>query len=772
MPNLQKHLATRAVFATKKTCRAGRARNHDLRRNRGRNSLQRMDARLNEFETRTISYEKKKKFDEREDDDDSLALDMIVLDYDLGYTEKLIKINDFFRKRPIELAKRSIEVSMSALSVYALWKYEEASEVKQENRRRAGKLRDTIAKLGPVFVKLAQTLSTRPDIIGEECADALMTLQQDVEKFDSDIAFRTIKEELCCDSGVVDIVGKTGKTSLYSEFNSKPIAAASIGQVYEARLHDETRTKVAVKVQRPGMVKRIALDCTVIRLLLTWLEESGANGSEDLPFIIDEVGAGIFRELDYRLEAKNAKAFAKSLKFLPYIKIPRSWVDLTSTRVLTQEFISGRPMKKLTLDEQRKMVRMGVECSSAQLFRTGLIHADPHEGNMLFTDDGQLALIDFGLICEVDNAQQEAMASCILNILNQQWDDLIDNLRIMQMLPKQAQIWRDENGNVADYTSDPGKWYAISDNEFRKAFREAMDGPENNNDDLLLQKKQRNNFTELVIDLTKISTQYRFNLPPYMVFVIRSLTTLDFCAVRTGANMYEVAAPTALFRALSPRTAYGKQVLERTLIDERTGDVDWQKFLNLSRQASGKSAESTASASERSDAQQSVEQLGQELLQSSAGSSLRQILYSRSPRNLTPPKEIQTQLVQIMIEHYAKVIAEFSLRTAFSNAIAFIFNGNTAAQSKAEDACEIDFDSASEITSCKQKLVKRRQRIGFMLLRKQLVQPGGFLAFTKIVCAISWALVNGFFLGLRRKLFQRTKRNELDFTAVAKSVVL
>ena len=134
-----------------------------------------------------------------------------------------------------------------------------------------------------------------------------------------------------------------------------------------------------------------------------------------------------------------------------------------------------------------------------------------------------------------------------------------------------------------------------------------MDGPDGT------EKKQRNNFTELVVDLTKISTQYRFNLPPYMVFIIRSLTTLDFCAVRTGANMYEVAAPTALFRALSPRTAYGKQVLERTIMDEETGDIDWQKFLDLSRQASGNSASSTASLSERSDAQDSVEKLGGEL---------------------------------------------------------------------------------------------------------------------------------------------------------------
>jgi predicted unusual protein kinase regulating ubiquinone biosynthesis (AarF/ABC1/UbiB family) len=680
-------------------------------------------------------------------------LEAVVLDYSLGYTEKLLKINQFFKSNPLELAARCGEVIAQFSSVLAIWKYEDAMDIPLEKRTRAGKLRDVVAKLGPVFVKLAQTLSTRPDIIGEEAADALMTLQQDVKQFDSEVAFQTIREELINRGSlrfIKDIVGGDPETSLYSEFKEKPIAAASIGQVYEARLHDAQKTKVAVKVQRPGMVRRIALDCTVIRLLLTWLEESGANGSEDLPFIIDEVGAGIFRELDYTLEARNAKAFKRSLKFLPYVKIPRSWDNLTSTRVLTQEFISGRPMKKLNLDEQRKMVRMGVECSSAQLFRTGLVHADPHEGNMLYTDQGQLALIDFGLICEVNNAQQEAMASCILNILNAQWDDLIDNLRIMGMLPDKAQIWKDENGNVADYTSDPGKWYVITDDEFRRAFREAMDGPDG------MEKKQRNNFTELVVDLTKISTQYRFNLPPYMVFVIRSLTTLDFCAVRTGANMYEVAAPTALFRALSPRTAYGKQVLERTIMDKETGDIDWQKFLDLSRQASGNSASSTASESERSDAQDSVEKLGGELLNSSAGSSLRSIIYKASPKNLTPPKEIQKQLIQLAIQHYAKVIAEFSIRTAVSNAFAFLTKANGMSQgenNEADEECEINFDDPDLILDCKTQLAKRRQKIGLMLLRKQLFQSGGLWTFTKIFLALIWAFTNGVFLGLIRKFF-------------------
>ena len=98
--------------------------------------------------------------------------------------------------------------------------------------------------------------------------------------------------------------------------------------------------------------------------------------------------------------------------------------------------------------------------------------------------------------------------------------------------------------------------------------------------------KKLTNFTELVVDLTKLSTRWRFQLPPYMVFIIRSLTTLDFCAVRTGANMYELAAPTALFRAMAPKTERGVAQLRKMLL-AKDGDVNWQKLIALTESAGG-----------------------------------------------------------------------------------------------------------------------------------------------------------------------------------------
>ena len=113
------------------------------------------------------------------------------------------------------------------------------------------------------------------------------------------------------------------------------------------------------------------MDLHIARITLIWIEESGLNGATDLANIVDRVGRGIFQELDYTLEASNADEFRRSLRFMDFLVVPRHLAHMTGRRVLTQEWIDGRPMKDLTTEEQLKMVQWGVECSSAQLFRTG-----------------------------------------------------------------------------------------------------------------------------------------------------------------------------------------------------------------------------------------------------------------------------------------------------------------------------------------------------------------------------------------------------------------
>ena len=684
-------------------------------------------------------------------DDDDDALDRIVLNFspEYDFSEKMVDIGAYFARSPAELAVRAAEVVATAAAVYATWTYEERANVPKEKRTRGRKLRDGVAKLGPVFIKMAQTLSTRPDIIGEEAAENLEVLQDQVGPFSSDEAREIIRRELGWRGAVTE--GEASAPgpvhSLYKELSDEPIAAASIGQVYEGRLHDGT--KVAVKVQRPGMVRRIALDLHIIRLGFNWVEESGLNGSEDLDKIVDQVGAGVFQELDYTIEARNADAFRKSLKFLDFVYVPRHHAAMTTKKVLTQDWIVGRPMKALSLEEQKLMVQMGVECSSAQLFRTGLVHADPHEGNMLFTDDGRLALLDFGLICRVDDEQQEAMANCILNILNSQWGELIDNLRVMDMLPETPQMWIDEDGNQADYTQGgPGSWKPITDAEFRRAFEVCMDGEEGN-------PKVRANFTELVIDLTKISTAYRFNLPPYMVFVIRSLTTLDFAAARTKCNMYEVAAPTAIFRALSPRTARGKKALATMLLDD-DGRVNWAKLEQLSAQA-GSAAEQgdrddVSSSVADEHARDAVARLANELVDSSAGRTLRRLAVNANPESVLPPPSVRAALVDAARASAEQSAATFSFRglvRGIADAVRALITGGGPPGEHV--ACEV-FQEGPARSACNAQMDKRRRRVAIMVLKSKLSSPSGAASALRLCGIVVWALVSGVVAGIATKL--------------------
>ena len=714
------------------------------------------------------------------------SLKDIVLDFDpsISVAEKLLLIGAYFQTSPTEVATRLAEVTAVAARLYAVWTWEGKVGVPMEKRTRSAQLRDGVASLGPVFVKIAQTLSTRPDVIGQEAADALTVLQDQMTPFPSDDAYRNIREEFKYDGPICpgDPTWKGDDVRpMYKSLSPKPVAAASIGQVYKGELWDD-EGEVAVKVQRPGVLRQIALDLHISRLGLEWLEESGLNGAEDLPNIVDRVGSGIFQELDYRVEAQNADDFRRSLRFLDFLFVPRNFPSMTGQRVLTQQWINGRPLKMLNDEEQLRMVQMGVECSSAQLFRTGLVHADPHEGNMLYTDDGKLALIDFGLVCRVNNAQQEAMAGCILNVLNRDWMDLIDNLRIIEMLPEVPQRWVNaNNGERTDYTERvEGKWVDCDDPSFREAFRKCLDGDD--------PEKKLTNFTELVVDLTKLSTGWRFNLPPYMVFIIRSLTTLDFCAVRTGANMYELAAPTALFRAMAPKTARGKAQLEKMML-AADGNINWEKLLSLAESAGGDvggkskagaenanvteegadgvEAAATAPAPGKMDkhVQESVNRLVRELVGSSSGNALRRIFTTARPESLVPPAAVRAMLVRAARNSFAKSFASLSPRQlaslvfdAVKATFSAIFSGKPKGSASSyfdDDVCAVFEEGSPEKLNCRVNLDKRRKEIARLMIKSKLSGPKGWITAITLAALVGWAAVTGAAIGITQGIRHR-----------------
>ncbi|MBI3282203.1 MAG: AarF/ABC1/UbiB kinase family protein [Acidobacteria bacterium] len=266
-----------------------------------------------------------------------------------------------------------------------------------------------LEKLGPTFIKLGQLLSTRPDILPPDYIAALSRLQDDVEPFSFAEVERIVTEEL----GV-----RISKA--FAAFESKPLAAASLGQVHRATLRGGT--PVAVKVQRPAIRQQILNDLEafleIARLLDRHSDAGRLFGFEDL---VDEFRRGILRELDYRQEARHLAALNQNLRRFRRIIVPAPVVDYTTRRVLTMEYIDGR---KITAVSPLELVEVDGRALANELFRAclhqilidGLFHADPHPGNVFLTGDCRIALLDLGMVARIPASMQEKLLRLVIAV--------------------------------------------------------------------------------------------------------------------------------------------------------------------------------------------------------------------------------------------------------------------------------------------------------------------------------------------------------------------
>lgn len=201
--------------------------------------------------------------------------------------------------------------------------------------RRGTQLRSAIAYLGPVFVKIAQTLATRSDIVSKELAKELGLLQDAMDTFDVSISRGIIQEEFR-DLRRPIVVGEPGSGQpLYADLSTEPVAAASMAQVHRGSLSDGTL--VAVKVQRPGLAEKVGLDFYILRVILAAVNAilGVTRGSAVIKSVLDEVGDGIFAELDFTMEARNIERFKELYgAACPNVKVPDVIWDLTRPRVL------------------------------------------------------------------------------------------------------------------------------------------------------------------------------------------------------------------------------------------------------------------------------------------------------------------------------------------------------------------------------------------------------------------------------------------------------
>lgn len=318
--------------------------------------------------------------------------------------------------------------------VWLLWKYgradvvqsveledlvEESQLPSEGDNPGPEELASDLEDLGPTFIKLGQMLSTRPDLLPPPYLESLSRLQDQVDRFDFAEVEATIQKDL----GI-------RLSKAFSEFESDPIAAASLGQVHRAVMRDG-RT-VAVKIQRPGIRKEIVRDLEVFSDIAERLEKHTEAGKRyRATLLTEEFRRSLMSELDYRSEARNMQVIGQNLKEFSSIVVPQPIEDYTSSRVLTMEYIRG---KKIGSIGPLSTLEMNGAALAEELFQAylqqilvdGFFHADPHPGNVFVIDNSKLALIDLGMVGRIPEKTREGLLRLVLAISEGRADEAAD----------------------------------------------------------------------------------------------------------------------------------------------------------------------------------------------------------------------------------------------------------------------------------------------------------------------------------------------------------
>lgn len=317
------------------------------------------------------------------------------------------------------------------------------------------RLRYVLEDLGPTFVKLGQVLSLRTDLIPHDLADELKGLQKEVPPEE----FKTVKEFIEYELGA-------SLTEVFSEFEEKPIAAASLAQVHRARARFKedgslpSATQIAVKVQRPDIDSTIRYDLELLRLLA----EEVHKHVEDLhvynvPELVQELSEMMQKELDFTCEARNLRAARRNARHEKNLYIPMVYPDLSTKRVLIMELVEGRSLEQigeLSENIRLEISRTGIRTALNQILEDGLFHADPHPGNIIILPDGRMSLLDWGMVGRLTPDLRRKLLALMLGLIDKDSDVVLDVLLAISDVridSKREKVHRDIMEVLDDYFS-------------------------------------------------------------------------------------------------------------------------------------------------------------------------------------------------------------------------------------------------------------------------------------------------------------------------------
>lgn len=437
---------------------------------------------------------------------------------------------------------------------YVIFRGEDGSANKEARlHKQAVWLCEQLISLGPAFIKIGQSLGTRADLLPLAYVKELATLQDQVPAYSTADAFARIESEL-------------GRSlhECFPEIDSEPIAAASLGQVYRARL--ATGEEVAVKVQRPDLEKTISFDIAILYRLVKLTNRflPSANENADWEGMLHEFYVTIFDEMDYVKEGRNADRFRYNFRTWRAIRVPKVFWSHTSTRVLTMEFVRGTKVVDVQGLKAHgisavKVNRLLVKTYLKQLLEDGFFHADPHPGNLLVMDSGHLAFFDFGMVGRITPQLQTQMIDAFFHVVGRDVHGLGQDIINLNFLKPGV---------------DPETVRPVVESLFTHYLNLRLGEV---------------NFKELTYDLAEVIYEYPFRLPANFTYVMRALMTLEGIGIVTdpGFSFFETAKPYAReFMLRREGKMFGQFLLDKLTGRETTDThIAWSRVWKLTKMA-------------------------------------------------------------------------------------------------------------------------------------------------------------------------------------------
>ncbi|MCE9599859.1 MAG: AarF/ABC1/UbiB kinase family protein [Spirochaetia bacterium] len=422
----------------------------------------------------------------------------------------------------------------------------------RSRQQRAERVRKLLVALGPTFIKIGQALANRPDLVPYEYLKEFEKLLDSVPPFWSPRARWMVRRALSSKN--------IRFNDAFKEFPKRPIASASLGQVYDCRLQNGER--VAVKVQRPGMRRLIQRDIAALMIVARYAEKRkdiglGLNWTDT----VREFSVMISEELDFERERANGELFAENFKKWKDIHVPRFYPEYSTRTVLVMEFIDGKKLTDVSTirsSGQDPLLAMEIVIRSylKQLIEDGFYHADPHPGNLRYLTDGRVAFFDFGMAGKLEPEKRSLFLDLLIHVAEKDVENIVKDLAELGFLRS-------------------GHAFAEFQPAVEAVFHRYLDSTD----------RSSIRFHEIVYALSEVVYRYPFTIPTHFTYILRALLTLE------GLGM-SITPAFSFFRFAKPYAAEMFFLTEAKFMAKKIFDVifkapdsrySWERMKKFSR---------------------------------------------------------------------------------------------------------------------------------------------------------------------------------------------